>query len=69
MSPRIDRTFGRGVFGLIGQVLDLVGDDGEGAALFTRGGRLDGGVERQEIRLPAMSVTVAMISRCLRLSR
>src|SRR6185436_16301614 len=37
--------------GLIGQAPDLARDDGESFAVLTRSNRLDGGVERQHVRL------------------
>jgi len=36
---------------LFGELADFVGDDGKAAALLARPGRLDGGVEREEVRL------------------
>ena len=41
----------RPLLGLVGQLADLVGDDREAAALLAGAGRLDGGVEGQEVGL------------------
>ena len=40
-----------GLGGLLGQLLDLVGDDGEALARLAGAGRLDGGVQGQQVRL------------------
>src|SRR5919204_322309 len=41
----------RGALGLLGQLADLLGDDREAAALLAGARRLDGRVQRQEVRL------------------
>ncbi|MNN28549.1 hypothetical protein D3C81_1421250 [compost metagenome] len=43
--------FFRGLLGFLCQVTHLVGHHGKTTALFTRAGRLDGGVERQQVGL------------------
>ena len=40
-----------GLLGLLGEVTDLLGDDGEAAAVLAGAGSLDRGVERQQVRL------------------
>ena len=40
-----------GALGLLGQLADLFGDDGEAAALLAGAGGLDGGVEREQVGL------------------
>ena len=42
---------GGGVGRLLGELADFVGDDGEAAAVLASAGGLDGGVQRQEVRL------------------
>ena len=41
----------RGALGLLGELADFLGDDGEAAALLAGAGGLDGGVEREEVGL------------------
>jgi hypothetical protein len=41
----------RGGGGLLGQLADLLGDDGEALALLAGAGGLDCGVQRQQVRL------------------
>ena len=49
LDPAGDVLGGPG--GLLGQVLDLAGDHGEALAGLAGAGRLDGGVERQQVGL------------------
>jgi len=37
--------------GVLGQLADLIGDDGESAAGVTRAGRFDRGIEREQVGL------------------
>ena len=48
-DERGDRAGGRAR--LLGELADLLGDDGEAAALLARARRLDGGVEREQVGL------------------
>jgi hypothetical protein len=48
-----------GLLGLLGELADLLGDDGEAAALLAGARGLDRRVERQQVRLPAMPVIVS----------
>ena len=45
------RDLGGGALGLLGELAHLLGDDGEAAALLAGAGGLDGGVQRQQVRL------------------
>ena len=45
------RDLAGGVLGLLGELADLLGDDGEAAALLAGAGGLDGGVEREQVGL------------------
>ena len=45
------RDLAAALLGLLGQLADLLGDDGEAAALLAGASGLDGGVERQQVRL------------------
>ena len=50
-SASISRDRVGGVLGLVGEVLDLGGDDGKAAAGLAGARRLDGGVQRQQVDL------------------
>src|SRR5512135_2565878 len=50
-GPDLDVDLLGGQRGLVGQFLDLVGDDGEATAGRTGAGCLDGGVERDQVGL------------------
>lgn len=58
----LDVHLGRCRRGLVGQLLDFVGDDGEAASCLAGAGGFDRGVERKEIGLRGDAVMTLLIS-------